>query len=96
MNTERCKGLSVNNMSIVEDLGMIHYIFSDKTGTLTRNQMEFHSMCVGEEVFAPNQLNNVFDRVKFENCITGKELAKPVSLMLSSSNLDEGMEIESI
>ena len=37
MNTERCKGLAVNNVSIVEDLGMIHYIFTDKTGTLTRN-----------------------------------------------------------
>ena len=37
INTEICRGVSVQNMSIVEDLGMIHYIFSDKTGTLTRN-----------------------------------------------------------
>ena len=48
ISTERAKGASVKNMSIVEDLGMLHYIFTDKTGTLTRNQMEFHSMCVGE------------------------------------------------
>jgi len=53
MSKERCKGATVKNMSIIEDLGMLHYIFTDKTGTLTRNQMSFHSMCVGEEVFLP-------------------------------------------
>ena len=53
MSKERCKGATVKNMSIIEDLGMLHYIFTDKTGTLTRNQMSFHSMCVGGEVFLP-------------------------------------------
>ena len=48
MSKEKGRGTSVQNMSIVEDLGMIHYVFSDKTGTLTKNQMDFHSMCVGE------------------------------------------------
>ena len=56
-------------MSIVEDLGMVHYIFSDKTGTLTRNEMTFHSMCVGQEVFGPNEREK-FDNDKFESCIT--------------------------
>ena len=37
MSKEKARTTSVRNMSIVEDLGMVHYIFSDKTGTLTRN-----------------------------------------------------------
>ena len=47
------QGCEVKNMSIIEDLGQLHYIFTDKTGTLTCNEMEFKSMCVGQVVIGP-------------------------------------------
>ncbi|EIW80800.1 aminophospholipid-transporting P-type ATPase [Coniophora puteana RWD-64-598 SS2] len=33
--------------SLVEELGQIEFVFSDKTGTLTCNEMEFKACCVG-------------------------------------------------
>ncbi|KAH6755780.1 aminophospholipid ATPase 1 [Perilla frutescens var. hirtella] len=38
----QCRALNIN-----EDLGQIKYVFSDKTGTLTENKMEFQCASVG-------------------------------------------------
>jgi phospholipid-transporting ATPase len=39
--------------SLNEELGQVDYIFSDKTGTLTRNQMEFLRCTIGQNTFGP-------------------------------------------
>lgn len=42
----------VRTSSLVEELGQIDYIFSDKTGTLTRNVMEFKACTIGGKCYA--------------------------------------------
>ncbi|KAL5568715.1 hypothetical protein UlMin_025290 [Ulmus minor] len=41
-STFQCRALNIN-----EDLGQIKYVFSDKTGTLTENKMEFQCASIG-------------------------------------------------
>lgn len=44
----------VQSCSLNEELGQINYIFSDKTGTLTCNQMEFRKLSVNGQIFGTN------------------------------------------
>lgn len=48
--------LKCNTSTILEDLGSIEYIFSDKTGTLTKNEMEYKFCCIGDNTYGCNEL----------------------------------------
>lgn len=41
----------VNNSSVIEDLGTIEYLFCDKTGTLTENEMIFKKLGIEREIY---------------------------------------------
>ena len=44
-----------NSCSLNEELGQIKYIFSDKTGTLTANKLEFTACAIGNELFGMSE-----------------------------------------
>ena len=61
---DRLTLVEVKTASLVEELGQVNYIFSDKTGTLTRNVMEFKYMLVGELFYG--------DQAKFEQKVSAE------------------------
>lgn len=50
----QCRALNIN-----EDLGQIKYVFSDKTGTLTENKMEFRDASVFGTNYCTSNVSNV-------------------------------------
>lgn len=52
----------VNSSSLNEELGQINAIFSDKTGTLTCNEMNFKKICIhgiNYGIDKPNSIDNI-------------------------------------
>ena len=45
-NFSKCR-----NSDLIEELGQIQFVFSDKTGTLTKNKMVFKKCSIDNEVY---------------------------------------------
>ena len=56
----------VNNFSIVDDLGMITHVFSDKTGTLTENEMKFKTCLIGNQIYGTGQRKKILQRNRIQ------------------------------
>jgi len=85
----------VSNSAVTDDLGQVSYLFSDKTGTLTCNEMRFKSMIIGDEQFgdvaAETQIK--FENQSFDDYVTGKK-TKDARKLLTSSNFISTLMIE--
>lgn len=52
---------------MVEELGRIQYLVTDKTGTLTTNQMGLKKICTEFAIFEEDDPNNDFAYILKEN-----------------------------
>ncbi|OMJ92527.1 hypothetical protein SteCoe_4657 [Stentor coeruleus] len=53
-STLKDRPCKVSSFSLNEELGMVEHIFTDKTGTLTCNKMQFKYCSVGDKVYGEN------------------------------------------
>ncbi|KAL9021766.1 MAG: hypothetical protein Q9185_001000 [Variospora sp. 1 TL-2023] len=87
---ERDQGISgtvVRTSTIPEELGRIEYLLSDKTGTLTRNEMELKKIHVGTVSYANEAMDEVNSYIR-QGFVTGPadDVLEPSSLVTPSSS----------
>ena len=71
------------NSTIPEELGRISYVFSDKTGTLTKNEMIFKIIAMETEIFAEDKFNDLKEIV-LDEC---KESEAPLSDLINKTTI---------
>ena len=95
-------GCNVTTTTINEELGQIKYIFSDKTGTLTQNMMEFKALWIEEEIYGTiendkvkrrasrvesiSEVEYTFKSHKMEKLLADKDYEFGVPLIINSKN----------
>lgn len=57
-------GCTVRNSNLPEELGRIEYLLTDKTGTLTQNEMSFKKLHLGTMLFARDSLEDIYQYAK--------------------------------
>ncbi len=86
-------GTIARNSTIPEELGRISYVFSDKTGTLTKNEMIFKIIAMETEIFAEDKFEDL-KAIVLDEC---KDYDAPLlDLVKSESSVSEDIESSTI
>ena len=64
MKDEEIPDTIVRSSTIPEELGRIEYLLSDKTGTLTQNDMVFKKLHLGTLSFSKDTIDEIQDHIK--------------------------------
>lgn len=64
--TNRIVGCSAQSITLHDELGEIDYVFSDKTGTITQNELRFRTLSVNGHSFDCT-INEVTGELSFDN-----------------------------
>jgi phospholipid-translocating ATPase len=67
-NDPNIPGTTVRNSNIPEELGRVEYILSDKTGTLTKNEMHFKKLVIDENNRIEDEEIEVLKGIVVEEC----------------------------
>ena len=79
------KGCVPKAWNLSDDLGQIEYIFSDKTGTLTKNIMKLRQLSIGHAVYGKYELN-AFSPAQSPNVYQGQNFIDAEMKMLHAMN----------
>ncbi|KAJ6986558.1 phospholipid-transporting ATPase 1-like [Populus alba x Populus x berolinensis] len=79
----QCRALNIN-----EDLGQIKYVFSDKTGTLTENKMEFQCASVWGVDYSDGKANTQNQQARYSVKVDGKVVRPKMTVKVDPQLLE--------
>ena len=90
---------SVKAVSIIEELGNVNFIFSDKTGTLTKNQLQFKFCIINKKFYKYIRHGKNYKKVNLNNndnksMINNRRIMNTQSIMNSKSIINNKSIIE--